>query len=54
MTESSVEEELEIVGWTPATVSPVLVAELPGQAVLLGLVSVAEYIVNYPRPPSPC
>ena len=35
MTDSSVEEELEIVGWTPATVSPVLVAELSGQTVLV-------------------
>ena len=43
MTDSSVEEELEIVGWAPATVFPeytVLVAELSGQAVLFRLVSV--------------
>ena len=50
MTESSVEEELEIVGWTPATVSPVLVAELPGQAVLLGLVSVVASGVHCELP----
>ena len=50
MTESSVEEELEIVGWTPATVSPVLVAELLGQAVLLDLVSVVASAVHCELP----